>query len=85
MKTLRQITLSIVIAGTLCISVAAQQGSGCIPGDMASPPCSGAAQSLPPDQESTDQTATTVTSTVSSTEIVAEVAVDLVETLLAIF
>jgi hypothetical protein len=84
MKTLRQITLSILIAGTLSISAAAQQG-GCIPGDTASPPCTGAAQSLPSDQESTDQTATTVTNSSSSTEIVAEVAVDLVETLLGLF
>jgi|SRR5215831_3814951 len=85
MKTLRQITLATLVTATLSIGAAAQQGSGgCIPGDTQSPPCASAQQVS--DQESTDQTISTADSPTSATsEIVANAAVDLVETLLSIF
>ena len=82
MKTLRQFTLSLLIAATLSITAAAQSG-GCIPGDTQSPPCAGS-QAMSTD----DETVSTVTAEATSTTndvFVTEVAMDLVETLLSIF
>ena len=82
MKTLRQFTLSLLIAATLSITAAAQSG-GCIPGDTQSPPCAGS-QTMSSD----DETVPTVTAEATSTTndiFVTQVTMDLVETLLSIF
>lgn len=82
MKTLRQITLSLLIAATLSITAAAQSG-GCIPGDTQSPPCAGL-QAMSNDDETVAAATAEVTSTANDS-FVTEVTVGLVETLLSIF
>ncbi len=92
MKTLRQLTLSLLLVATFSVGAAAQNGCipgdtnsppcGCNPGDTNSPPCSSA-------QMATDNE-TTVADTAnrpvnSTTEVVTTVTIDLVETLLSIF
>jgi len=85
MKQLRLLTLSILLVTFSATTISAQEGGGCNPGNTQSPPCA-AAQSLPPDQESTDQTASTVTTqTASTTEVLTEVILGLTQALLAIF
>jgi len=94
MKTLRQLTLSLLLVATISVGAAAQNGGcipgdtnsppcGCNPGDTNSPPCSGAAQ-MATDSEAS-ATATVNTQVSSSTEVVTTVTMDLVETLLSIF
>ena len=83
MKKLRLLTLSLLLTAALSITASAQQPPACNPGDTQSPPCSGAAQTLAGDNETG-----TVTGTVQDTntvDLVTEVTMDLIETLLSIF
>lgn len=80
MKTLRLLTLSLLLTAAFSVTATAQ--NACIPGDTQSPPCSGA-QSLASDTE-----AGTVAGTVeeiNTTDLTTEVTMDLIETLLSIF
>lgn len=86
MKTLRLLTLSILLVTFSATTIFAQNGGGeCNPGNTQSPPCA-AAQSLPPDQESFGEAAgLATTQTASTTDVLAELTFGLVEAVLAIF
>jgi hypothetical protein len=94
MKTLKQITLSLLLVAAISVSAAAQNGGcipgdtnsppcGCNPGDTNSPPCTGAAQ-MAADTEAS-ATGITTTQVNSTTDVVSTVTMELVETLLSIF
>ena len=84
MKTLRQITISLLLVTIISVGAAAQDpGGSCNPGDTQSPPCS-LAQPIASDNETSAAVAATAQVT-STTDVITEVTIDLVETLLSIF
>lgn len=83
MKTLRLLTLSMLLTAAFSINASAQQGGNdCTPGNTQSPPCA-AAQAPASD----DETGAAVTDTAqeTNTDLITEVTMDLVEILLSIF
>lgn len=83
MKTLRLLTLSVLLTAAVSMDASAQQGGGdCTPGNTQSPPCA-AAQTL-----TSDDVTGAVTGTVqeiNTTDLMTEVTMNLIETLLSIF